>query len=144
MAVRTHDIALGGLRQDTRYASPADHACYALVLNGGVQVVEVHHARAESLGAVRARNIPETIEKARLCPQADRFRSRYFEDPGDLLLREWRCRVRSRWQFAHTTSHFATSAMSRGVAISIARPVITLNDLVAGSRWSKSIWCGWN
>ena len=29
--------------------------------------------------------------------------------------------------------------MTRAVDMSIARPVIRLNDFVAGSRWSKSI-----
>jgi hypothetical protein len=39
-----------------------------------------------------------------------------------------------RWQFAHTTSHFATSSSTRRVDINMARPVMTLKDFIDGSR----------
>jgi hypothetical protein len=42
--------------------------------------------------------------------------------------------VRIWWQLAQTMSHFATSSSMRFVDISMALPVITLNDFVDGSR----------
>ena len=46
--------------------------------------------------------------------------------------------VLRRWQFAHTISHFATSAK---IASVVARPTIrvTVCRLLAGSLWSKSM-----
>src|SRR2546428_10172998 len=51
--------------------------------------------------------------------------------------------VRSRWQFAHTMSHFFASSRTARVA---ALPAIqvTLPFFVQGSRWSKSIMYGGN
>jgi hypothetical protein len=59
-------------------------------------------------------------------------------EPVDL-----RWKVRSRWQFAQTISHLATSSKMRGIPV---RPTIrvTADRLDAGSRWSKSIAAGGN
>jgi hypothetical protein len=45
---------------------------------------------------------------------------------------------------AQTTSHLATSAFSKAREVSMARLLVSWNDFVEGSRWSKSIWYGAN
>ena len=66
VAVRTDDIALGYLGQDTGVARTPDHASHADGLRRRVTVIEVHRAGREAIRAIGAGHVAECVEKSGL------------------------------------------------------------------------------
>ena len=57
MTVRTNDIALSGLSEDSRVACAADHLCDQIDLGCGITMIELHRV-PEPPTAVFARDLP--------------------------------------------------------------------------------------
>lgn len=70
MAIRAHDIALGGLGQDRRIAGPADERRHVRSLAARIPMIKVHRARRISTATVRAGHVAKLIEHRRLASPA--------------------------------------------------------------------------
>jgi hypothetical protein len=63
MAVRTHDIALGDLDQDTRISGTPDHRRNIGALRARISMIKVHRARREVVTAIRTRHVSKAVEQ---------------------------------------------------------------------------------
>ena len=79
--------------------------------------------RRVSLGRTARRLAPARLQRRPV--HASQRAHRHGDAPGQ-----------ARWQTAHTTSHFASSASKRSIDAPSAAPLVKRNDLVDGSRWS--------
>jgi len=66
VAVRTHDIALGGLGEDPLDPRASNHPSYADPLVAPFAMVEINRARRKSPATVGTRHAPQVIENLRL------------------------------------------------------------------------------
>jgi hypothetical protein len=137
VAVRADDIALGCLGQDSltparpiRRVTPVDFAA------------ESRWSKSIAHGGKERRQSAQGTSRNRSSSRAwSRHRFRRWARPGDRPTGlaaanrlAWRSRVRTRWQFAQTMSHFAASAISTFEGLSMARPAVRRNAFVDASR----------
>src|SRR5436190_83935 len=62
VAVGAHDLALGGLQQDTHFSASQTSAEVEQL--DSANVVELHHVSRVALAAIRTQNVLECVEKS--------------------------------------------------------------------------------